>query len=301
MHLTPDFLFEREALKEQLKKWKWLFCLALIIFIIILSKNSLKTDTHHHIARIRIDGVIEHDPELLDTLKEIGKNVNIKAVILHINSPGSTAFGGEELYYALKQLTKNKPIVSVLETVAASGGYMIALGTDYIVARNMTITGSIGVIWQSFEAVELANKLGIKFISFKSSPLKAAPNPMEAITPDAEEAAMETIKDSYQVFLKMLMEGRKMPEAQALKLADGRVYTGKRAKELKLIDAIGGEDEALVWLETERKIPNNIKIEDINWNKPRGFLQELSQFFRNTNSMLGKILGHSSVSMAIAD
>ena len=231
---------------------------------------------------------------MIDKLKNLGEDSKIKAIILHINSPGSTAFAGEELYVTLKKISQNKPVVSVLETVAASGGYMAALGTDYILARNMTITGSIGVLWQSFEVVEMANKLGIKFIEIKSSPLKASPNPMEIMTPEVKAVAMETVDDSYQIFLKMLMESRKMDKNQAIKLADGRIYTGMRAKELNLIDAIGGEDEALAWLEGEKKIPAKTKVIDVELEKPESITSELAKFFRNTNSIFGKLLNKSN-------
>ncbi len=294
MNIIPDLLFERENLKAQLKRWKWLFFIAIIIFIIVIGRSSLSTNHQDLVARIRLDGVIEYSPELIDKLKKLGEDPKIKAVILHINSPGSTAFAGEELYITLKQITKNKPVVSVLETVAASGGYMAALGTSYILARNMTITGSIGVLWQSFEVVEMANKLGIKFVELKSSPLKSSPNPMEIMTPEAKAVAMETIDDSYQVFLKMLMEGRKMNKTQATKLADGRIYTGTRAKELNLIDAIGGEDEALIWLEQEKKVSAKARVIDVELEKSESIINELAKFFRNTNSIFGKLLNKSN-------
>ena len=294
MNIVPDLLFERESLRAQIKHWKWLFFIALIIFIIVIGRSSLSAKHQDLVARVRLDGVIEYSPELIDKLKNLGEDSKIKAIILHINSPGSTAFAGEELYVTLKKISQNKPVVSVLETVAASGGYMAALGTDYILARNMTITGSIGVLWQSFEVVEMANKLGIKFIEIKSSPLKASPNPMEIMTPEVKAVAMETVDDSYQIFLKMLMESRKMDKNQAIKLADGRIYTGMRAKELNLIDAIGGEDEALAWLEGEKKIPAKTKVIDVELEKPESITSELAKFFRNTNSIFGKLLNKSN-------
>ena len=294
MNIVPDLLFERESLRAQIKHWKWLFFIALIIFIIVIGRSSLSAKHQDLVARVRLDGVIEYSPELIDKLKSLGEDSKIKAIILHINSPGSTAFAGEELYVTLKKISQNKPVISVLETVAASGGYMAALGTDYILARNMTITGSIGVLWQSFEVVEMANKLGIKFIEIKSSPLKASPNPMEIMTPEVKAVAMETVDDSYQIFLKMLMESRKMDKNQAIKLADGRIYTGMRAKELNLIDAIGGEDEALAWLEGEKKIPAKTKVIDVELEKPESITSELAKFFRNTNSIFGKLLNKSN-------
>jgi protease-4 len=298
MNPLADFLYERDKLRAALRKWQWLFFASLALLILLTGKNYTKPiKTAESIARINLHGIIYHDQDLINKLKELSDNPKVKAVLLHIDSPGGTSFAGEELYVALKRLSKTKPVVSVLKTMAASGGYMAALASDYIVARNMTLTGSIGVIFQSFEAVELANKLGIKFISLKSSPLKASPNPMEIMDKEVEMAAMESVEDSYQTFLQIFMEGRKMKKEQALKLANGKVYTGMRAKKLNLIDEIGGEEEALMWLEKNKKIPASIKIEDINWHKNPSLLQELSQFFKYSNQILSNIFNQNNISI----
>ncbi len=287
INFLPDLMFEREQLKAQIKKWKWLFVIALFLFFLAINKSNASKDfSKEHIVRINIKGVINHEPELIEKLQKIEKEPKIKALLIHIDSPGGTSFASEDLYINLKKIAKNKPVVAILETVAASGGYMVALASDYIVARNMTLTGSVGVIWQSFEAVEFANKLGIKFVSFKSSALKASPNPMEVVSPEAHKAVMETIDDSYDVFLQMLMDSRKMKKEQAMKLADGRIYTGRRAKELNLIDTIGGEEEALKWLEAEKKISKNLPIENVELTKPGSLLEELSRFFHESRSMM---------------
>ena len=302
MTISPDIMFEREKLKDKIKKWQWLFFILLIISIIIIGKNSTKKSKKDFIARMNIEGVITYDTNMINKIDELSNDSNVKAVILNVDSPGSTAFAGEELYYSLKQLSKKKPVVSVLKTLATSGGYMAALGTDYIIARNMTLTGSIGVLLQSFEAVDLADKLGIKFISIKSSPLKASPNPMEIMTEAARKALMDTVDDNYSVILNMLIENRKMTEDQAIKLADGRVYSGLRAKEVNLIDKIGGENEAIAWLEDEKKISSDTKIEDITWTDSNSLYDELMRFLNYTNSILNsdfihKITTQSNINM----
>jgi protease-4 len=298
MNIVAELMYDREKLRAKIKKWKWLFFIALIILIFALSKNSKKIE-HDHIARISIEGMILHDPYLIEDLKELEKDPKVKALIVHIDSPGGTTFAGEEIYETLKKVKAKKPVVSVLETTAASGGYMVALATDHIVARNMTLTGSIGVLSQSFEAVELAKKLGIKLESFKSSPLKAAPNPMEVTTPEAKAATMESIQDSYDIFLKMLIESRKMSKEQALKVANGKAYTGKRAKELKLIDEIGGEEEAIAWLEKNKKIPKDMPIQDANWGEKESFFEEFTKFLHNSNSIFKQTMNSRESIMAI--
>ena len=292
MSITPDLMFEREKLRKQISRWKWLFILIMLVLVVFLVKDSdVKTNQKEIIASLRIEGIIDHDTELTKKLRDLGDNPKVKAVLIKVDSPGGVAYAGENLYIELKRLSEKKPVVAVLETLAASAGYMIALATDHIVARNMTLTGSIGVIWQSFEMVEMANKLGIKFVSVKSSPLKAAPNPMEKITPAAESATKQTISDSYDVFLAMLMEGRNMKRSQALKLADGRIYTGRRAKELNLIDEIGAEEEAVAWLEKNKDISPKAQVVEVSFNKPAGMLKEISKFFHNGNQMMQQIFG----------
>ena len=286
--MLADLIFEREKLREQLKKWKWLFIILLFFSCLLLIKNNIKT-TGETIARVRLEGVLAQDNDFVAKLKELEEDPKIKAIILHIDSPGGAAYTGEDIYVEIKRLAKKKPVVSVLGSIAASGGYMVALASDHIIARNMTLTGSIGALMQSFEIVNLAQKLGVEFVIIKSSPLKAAPNPMEKLTPEAKEVVIKTIQDTYDVFLSMLMEGRKINKTQALKLANGQVYTGKKAKELNLIDEIGGEEEAITWLENVKQVKPKMKIVDIKWNKPEGLLNELIHFFKNVN----KIFSHA--------
>lgn len=303
MTVTPDILFEREKLKNKIKKWQWLFFILLFVLVLMVNKNFFNTKVGEgYIARISIDGLITYDSDLIKKLDELANDSKVKALIVDIDSHGSTSFAGEELYYALKDFGYNKPIVAVLKTMAASGGYMVALGAEHIIARNMTLTGSIGVLLQSFEAVELANKLGIKFISVKSSPLKVSPNPMEVMSREVQEAISETIEDDYLVFVDIVAQNRKMTWDEALKLADGRVYSGLKAKELNLIDEIGGEKEALNWLEKEKNISRKTKIEDINWGESDNLYNMFTAFFSNINSifksdLIQKITTKSNVKM----
>jgi protease-4 len=129
--------------------------LAIVIFAFV---NKSPKDKSPFIARINIEGSIVYNAQMIKRINSLAEEKNVRAVIVDIDSPGSTAFAGEELYIALKKLSAKKPVVAVLKTMATSGGYLTALGANYIVARNMTITGSIGVLWQSFEAVELAKR-----------------------------------------------------------------------------------------------------------------------------------------------
>ena len=159
-------------------------------------------------------------------------------------------------------------------TMAASGGYLISLGGDYIISHNGTITGSIGVILQTAEVTELAQKLGIKFNNFKSGELKAVPNPTEKLTEAVRVAIMENIEDTYNFFLELVSERRNLPIEEVKKLADGRVYSGRQALKLKLVDAIGSEDTALKWLQEVKKINANLLVKDYQL-KPKPKLMDI--------------------------
>ena len=160
--------------------------------------------------------------------------------------------GGESLYLALREVAKQKPVVAVMRELATSAGYMIALGADYIVARQSTITGSIGVLMQSTDVTGLLTKLGIKPAVVKSSPLKAQPNPLEPFSDDARRASQEIVTNIQSMFVGLVRDRRGMDDASLRKLSDGRIFTGGQALTNGLIDAIGGEAAAITWLETKK-------------------------------------------------
>lgn len=238
------------------------------------------------IARIAINDVIYENKERDEALEKIVKNDAIKAVVVHINSPGGTVVGGEALYQSLRDIAAKKPVVAVMESVAASGGYMTALGADYILAYRGTVTGSIGVILQTAEITELAEKLGVKFLTFKSGPLKAAPSPFEKLPPEGREAIESSVQDTYNMFVDMVAERRKLPRATVLKLADGRVYTGGQALGNKLIDAIGGEKEAVKWLREKRNISSKLEVKDVELAEKKGFVENLLSSYSFVGSKL---------------
>jgi signal peptide peptidase SppA len=161
-------------------------------------------------------------------LKKIIDDSHIKALLVNVNSPGGTVVGSEKIYNILRKISEKKPVVIVMGTMAASGGYLISLGGDYIVSHNGTITGSIGVILQTAEVTELAQKLGIKFNNFKSGELKAVPNPTEKLTEEVRVAIMENIEDTYNFFLELVSERRNLPIEEVKKLAEERLAAKKK-------------------------------------------------------------------------
>ena len=216
-----------------------------------------------YIARLQIDQLIINDRDRLKALEALLDNSNIKALMVNINSPGGTVVGGEALHHALIKVSEKIPVVAVMGDLATSAGYMIAIATDWIVARKATITGSIGVLYQTAEITELLSKLGITVEAIKSSPLKAEPSPVTKLTPKVRRVTQRLVDDIYNMFVSMVAKNRNMKQSVASSLADGRVFTGRMALKAGLIAAIGGESEALNWLEEKNGLSANLPIREI--------------------------------------
>lgn len=268
MSITPDYLIERRQIKSRLLIWKLAAIILIAIVFLLVGKDFAPKEVlpinsnEDYIASVLIDEIILEDEKRDKKLKKIIDDSHIKALIVNVNSPGGTVVGSEKIYNILRKISEKKPVVIVMGTMAASGGYLISLGGDYIISHNGTITGSIGVILQTAEVTELAQKLGIKFNNFKSGELKAVPNPTEKLTEAVRVAIMENIEDTYNFFLELVSERRNLPIEEVKKLADGRVYSGRQALKLKLVDAIGSEDTALKWLQEVKKINVNLLVKD---------------------------------------
>ncbi len=296
MNISPDYLIERKRNKFQLAKWK-IICLLLISAIIFIVGNKIFTNKNisylskdmsgDYIANILLEEIIYDDLSRVKKLEKIAVDKNVKAVIIHINSPGGSVVGSEMLYNSFRKIAKNKPVVVIMDSVAASGGYLIALGGDYIIAHNGTITGSIGVLMEMPEITELAERVGIKFNHFKSNPLKANPSFTEKLNSEAEKAVMDNIYDVYDYFTELVSKRRNLDLDFVRKIADGRVYSAKLAMQYKLIDEIGNEDSAIKWLEEKKDIPKNLKILEIKLN-PREKI--IDMFFDDLNNSIKSLL-----------
>ncbi len=262
---NPDYILDRRRLRRKLTFWR-IAGLALLGIVLIAGiarftgLDPLSAARGPHIAEISVDGLIVGARERLQLIEDLGEQENVKAVIVKINSPGGTTSGGEALYDALLELGTRKPVVATIDGVGASAAYMTALATDRIFARRASITGSIGVVYQSPNFSELMDKLGVRMEQIKSAPLKASPNPFSATSPEARQAIQNLIDDSYEWFLDLVKERRNFDDATARTLADGRVYSGDRAVSNRLVDAIGSKDEAKAWLVSEHGLEDDIKV-----------------------------------------
>ena len=229
MSLDSDKILDRRKLKRSRAVWRLFAVLAVVVLLIIVFGRFHGLGGQAHIASLDVTNIIVDNQERLKLLQKAADDPAIKALIVNINSPGGTVVGGESLYFALRDVSKQKPVVAVMREIATSAGYMIALGADHIVARQSTITGSIGVLMQSTDLTGLLDKLGIKPEVVKSSPLKAQPNPLEPFSDDARRAAQEIIADMQDMFVGLVKDRRELDDASLRKVSDGRIFTGRQA------------------------------------------------------------------------
>ncbi|MCX8571669.1 MULTISPECIES: signal peptide peptidase SppA [Hyphomicrobiales] len=270
MSMRADDLIDRRRLRRKLTFWRIaalvIAALAIVAVSTWMAGDRLPGVASDHIAKVRIEGTITEDEDLLDRLDKIRKSPSVKGVILSIDSPGGTTAGGEAIFDAVRKLAAEKPVVTQVGTLAASAGYMIASASDHIVARKSSIVGSIGVLVQYPDLTGLMDKLGIKLEEVKSSPLKAAPSPFKPTTDDERAMVRNMIMDSYDWFVGIVADRRAMSKADATALADGRVFTGRQALANKLIDEVGGEDQAIAWLGTKGV---DVKLTVVEWKPAR--------------------------------
>jgi len=264
MALDADRWVDRRRLKRSLTAWR-LIALAAVVAAVLGGLGRIGANLPlggDFVARVAVDGLILTMAERDRLLAEVAENPRARALLVRIDSPGGTVAGSEALYGALRRVAAEKPVVAVMAEVAASGGYMVALGADHILARAGTITGSIGVLFQTADLSGLLEKIGIRADSVKSGPLKGEPNPLEPMTPEVRRAIESVVLDSYGLFVDMVAERRGMAPATARALADGRIYTGRQAQANGLVDALGGEEEARAWLAERHGVAADLPVRE---------------------------------------
>lgn len=272
MPLDTDAILDRRSLRRRLAGWR-VGAVALAIVAVALGALALRGGEGGrggrgpHIAKIEISGVIFGDEQRLKLLKDVAKS-DAKGVLLMIDSPGGGVTASEEIYDALRDIAKDRPVVAVLGQVAASGGYVAAIAADHIIAHKTTITGSIGVLAQYPNFTGLLKTVGVEVESVKSAPLKASPNGVEPTSPEARKALEALIMDSFAWFKDIVKERRGLDDQGLATVSDGRAWTGRQALDLKLVDEIGGEKEAMAWLAT-KGVDTKLPVRD--WKPKAGF------------------------------
>ncbi len=269
--LDPDVVADRRRLKRRLGLWRAVaFVLAVVALAAVAARlggvDDLVDKARPHVARLSVKGIILDDRKTLETIAKLGETDAVKGVVVSIDSPGGATSGGEGLYTALRALSAKKPTVAHVGSLAASAGYLTALGTDHIVVRRTALTGSIGVLVQWGDVSKLMETVGVKLEEVKSTPMKAEPTPFKPTSPEARAMLDRVVKDTYGWFVGLVAERRGLTPEKARELADGRVVTGAQALELKLVDELGEESVAQAWLES-KGVDKGLKIRD--WKPER--------------------------------
>lgn len=270
--MHSDYLVDRQRLKRRLAFWRALAILA--AFFAAAVAAGLPGGEGDFIARIDVEGVIVRDGKRLAAVEALAENDDARAVVVHIDSPGGTLAGGESLHRALRHVSERKPVVAVLDGLATSAAYMVAVAADRIYARESTLTGSVGVVLRTAEISRLLETIGVRTRTFRSGGLKSVPDPMEPVSPQAAAAAQDLIDEVYAMFRDLVLERRGLASAE--EFADGRVFTGRRAVEAGLVDKIGGQRAALAWL--EGRIPGDLPVRRVG---PR----------RDMDGLFGSVVG----------
>jgi protease-4 len=267
MSLDADLIVDRRRMRRKLTFWRVAaFLVAIVAIVGVAATVARRSDLAvaaggDYIARIKITGLIRNDEDRVEALEKLAKS-GVKGVVVHIDSPGGTTAGSEQLHNSLRLVAAAKPMVVVVDGLAASGGYIAAMSAEHIVAQQTSLVGSIGVLFQYPNFSEVLKTIGVKVEEIKSSPLKAAPNGFEPTSPEARAAIEALVKDSYAWFRDMVKDRRKMDDELLQRVADGRVFTGRQGVELKLVDELGNEKTAVDWLTKEKGLKPDTPVRD---------------------------------------
>jgi len=245
MSLDADAIVDRRRIRRKLTFWR-VSALAIALLAIagavwLLMPGNRFSTPGAYIARIKVQGLIRGNQDRVEALGRLGRSA-ARAVIVHIDSPGGTTAGSEQLFDALRELQSKKPMVVVVDGLAASGAYIAALSAEHIVAQETSLVGSIGVLFQYPNFTDVLKTIGIKVEEVKSSPLKAAPNGFEPTSPEARAAIESIVLDSYSWFKGLVKDRRKMDDSQLTQVADGHA---------DLLERDAGVEQALDDLEDE--------------------------------------------------
>jgi protease-4 len=271
MSIDAEAIADRRRLRRKLSFWRVAGFGSLIVAVAALGYAAADRvgygGVQSQIARISIDGVITGNQRLAELMRRVGESSSVQGVVISINSPGGTTTGSEELYRNIRRLSEKKPVVAFVDGTAASGGYITAIASDYIVARETSLVGSIGVLFQYPDLSGLMGTVGVKLEEVKSTPLKAEPSPFKPTSPEARAAMQQVVNDTYDWFKTLVRERRRLNDGELNAASTGQVFSGRQGVPMKLVDKLGAERDAIAWLEQQKGVAKDLPVRE--W-KPRG-------------------------------
>ncbi|MGH6923583.1 MAG: signal peptide peptidase SppA [Propylenella sp.] len=287
--MDTEAILERRRLRRRASFWRVTAIVILVAAIAVAAASVWDLEGlegRGHVAEIKIDGFIATRPGAVELIDKAAKDDSVKAILLRVDSGGGAASGGEALYRAIRAASEAKPVVAVIDGIGASAAYMAAIAADRVVARETAITGSIGVIFQYAHFEQLLQKVGAEYEEIKSAPLKGEPSIFSEPDPAAEAMVKAVVDDTYDWFVGLVAERRKLPQATARRLADGSIFTGRQALARALIDAVGGAEEARAWLASDKGVPEDLP--ERAWEKDQSYL---SLFSSDAVAAFARLLG----------
>ena len=216
-------------------------------YVITVGLGNFPLSVGEKIAVVKIEGVILDSKDIIEELREHRENKSVKAIMLRIDSPGGAVAPSQEIYTEVLNIRDEgkKKIVTSMGSVAASGGYYIASASDRIVANPGSVTGSIGVILELANVSGLMKKVGVESVVIKSGKFKDVGSLFRTMTAEERELLQGVIDDTYDQFVDAVAAGRGINKEDLLPIADGRVFTGRQAKKLGLVDDLGSMQDAI--------------------------------------------------------
>jgi protease-4 len=272
MALDPEMIADRSRLRRKLSFWRVAAILSLIVAVVVAGLvatggSASIGSARPQIARIAVGGFIAGDQRMTDLFRRVAETPSVAGVVISINSPGGTTTGSEELFRGIRGLAEKKPTVAFVDGTAASGAYITALAADRIVARETSLIGSIGVLFQYPDLSGLLGKVGVDVEEVKSAPLKAEPSPFHRTSPEARAVLQAVVDETYTWFKNLVADRRKMSPQELAAVSDGRVFSARQGIGLKLVDELGAERDAIAWMEKTRGVSTGLPV--VDW-KPRG-------------------------------
>ncbi len=277
MSSETDLIIDRRRAKRRLFFWQVATVLAVVVTLSVLFAEFAEFDDDLHVARLDVSNVIIEDERRQTAIEGVLKNDQTKALIVYINSPGGSTYGSERLYKALRRVAAKKPVVTVIGTVGASGGYMTALAGERIFAGESSITGSIGVIVQLTEFSALMEKVGVTASAITSGKLKGEPSPFKPMSEAGRQNLQQMVDETHNWFVDLVAERRPLTREEAAAIANGQVQIGVTAVKSGLVDELGGLLEARKWLESAKEIPASLPLVTVDYSAPKGALERLLQ------------------------
>ena len=240
-----------------------LFLMLLIFAVVMISAFSDDSGfggVENQVGVIEVTGPIMESKKTVEDLRDFTRRASIKGIVVRVDSPGGAVAPSQEIFQAVKRAAKKKPVVVSMGSTAASGGYYISLGAEHIIANSGTVTGSIGVISQLFNVKGLLDKIDVKVNTVKTGKFKDAGSPFREFGPTDRAYFNDLLADIYEQFVEDVAEARGMELSAVKEYADGRVFTGRQAKEYGLVDELGTFQDAVDWVKTETDIEGQANL-----------------------------------------